>query len=737
MGKALAIQDEDTVTAILRHVADPEYRPLKLRQLAKELAVDDESYTDFRRLIKDLVRRGDLVRMRQNKYAPPMALERIEGVLRIHPKGFGFVVRNGADADLMVRGTNLGGAVDGDRVQAQVLSQKGWQGVPEGRIVSVEERQAHRVLATYIERGKWRFARPDDGRWGREITLEGSVPDGVADGYKVWIEVGGRRNQYGQWQGHIDEVLGDPSAPGLDHIRVCREFNLPLAFPAAAETEAEAVGAGLAQIDAGRADFRHWTCFTIDPEEAQDFDDALSVRSLPDGGFELGVHIADVCHYVAAGGALDAEAKRRGTSVYMIDRVVPMLPPKLSSDVCTLAPDKDRKTISVLMRVGQDGQVETTQICHSLIRSKARLTYGQAQAALNPDVEGKGAAQGLEEQLVHLDEVCGILRNRRWLRGALDFEIPEPMVHLDEDGVPVSLGRYPRLASHRLVEECMLVANECVGAFLAKRQIPTLYRVHPAPDETKLKTFSDYVRSIGVAVPRGVPAAQQMQTIVTAVQDRDDRGVIHMLLLRAMMRADYRPEDIGHYGLACEAYLHFTSPIRRYPDLLVHRILKEELAGELTQERREVWQKGLNEAGREASAAERVAQDAERAFIRIKQLRYMVGFLGERLSGHISGFSPSGIFVSLGNTQAEGYCRLAQLDDYFELDPRSHRLVGKRSGKVYQLGEEVEVRITNVNLAKRHLELDLISGQAKGQRRQTSRRKSTPRLKRKIKKRRR
>lgn len=705
----------DCVTreTILSHMRQPGFQPCRMKDLARSIGVPQRAYRDFRRLVRELENEGLIVRLRRNRFGLPRESAQIVGQLRVHPRGFGFVVSKGLESDLFIPRGCLGVAIDGDQVRAEVTGEDAEGRGPEGRVTGVVRPSDRTLVGTVVWRGGRAAVEADDPAVRRDVFLPDGPPSGVEEGARVVVRITERGWGHDGTKGEIDEVLGQADEPAADFLSVVRRYDLPVDFSAAATASAdkgtEAASTGMSK----RLDLRGQPCVTIDPQDARDFDDAVSLERIDGTGYRLGVHIADVSHFVQPGTALDCEAFERGCSVYLLDHVIHMLPEKLASERCSLRPAEDRLAVSVLIDVDQHGAVKSFQIAESVIRSAARLDYQQVQAALE---QGTGAASaGPWAPLLHLmRELSRKRQGLREKRGALDLDIPEPRVDLDQAGVPYELGQHLRLESHRLVEEFMLLANECVGQYVARRRLPVPYRVHPPPDPEKLRQLADIVPEL--SVPRDAEiTTPQIQQWLRTIGDRDDAPLLNKLLLQSMMRASYSARDTGHFGLACRRYLHFTSPIRRYPDLLVHRVLKASVRGQLDARYREDMAARLSWIARWCSQCEQRAEEAERTYRTIKQLRYMEQRLGEEFPGVVSAVLRGGFFVEVGDFATEGFCFLRDLQDYFEYDPRRQRLVGRRTGQMIQVGAPVRVRIAAVDWNAQEMDLDLVEGRFESQ----------------------
>jgi len=711
---------------ILACLEAPEYRPCKLKQLAGQLGVSAARYRQLRRTVRELEEAGLVARLGRGQYVRARAGQRAVGHLSLHARGFGFVARSGAEPDVLVQARNLAGASEGDWVEVEILARAARGQLPEGRVVAIRQRPAARLVGTVTRLGRRLGVRPDGKSSAALVELVEPPPPAAGAGVKVAVLVTALTPAGLPAAGRVTEVLGEPADPATDRRAVVAAHQLRTEFPGPALAEAEACGDDVEAVAGARVDLRSVPILTIDPRAARDFDDAVSLEFTDSGHCRLGVHIADVDHYVRAGSALDREARERGTSVYLVDEVLPMLPERLSSHLCSLAPGLDRLTLSVQATIDGGGRVLESQLCESVIRSRARLTYEQVQAAL--DGEGDAGQAGEWGELLRaMHALSRRLRARRLERGALDFDLPEPRVDLGPDGLPVGLGCRPRLESHQLIEEFMLVANEAVAAFAQTRSLPVLYRVHQPPDPAKLAAFADYAADLGVPVAeRGAaPTPAQLQQALAAFAGRPDADLASQLLLRAMMRAEYSSRQRGHYGLAAPLYLHFTSPIRRYPDLQVHRAVKAALhrAGRGTGVVATEAGQAVDGAGEDlewlglwTTECERRADGAERAHVRALQLRYMLSRVGDEVDGRVTGLLPGGIFAEVGDLMVEGFCPLSALDGYYELDDRRHCLVG-RSGDRYRIGTAIRLRVARVDLALQRLDLVILSRGEPGGRR--------------------
>jgi ribonuclease R len=617
--------------------------------------------------------------------------------------------REGAP-DVFVAATNMREALHGDRVVARVERQtpRG----PEGRIIRVLERALQRMVGRFEADGRFGgHVVPFDRRVLHELFVPAGEEGGARPGQMVSAVITRPPTATRNPVGRVVEVLGRLSDPGVDLKVVLAKYALPDAFPEEAEAEAKAVaGPPGPEERTGRTDFRGWLTVTIDPETARDHDDAVGVERRPGGGWRLAVHIADVAHYVREGGPLDQEAYLRGTSVYFPDRVVPMLPEALSSDVCSLVEGQDRLTQSVVIDLDGRGRVERAAFHDGVIRSAARLSYQQAQAIVDGDPELRARFAPLVDALVAMDELAKLMRRRRYERGSLDFDLPEPKLILGADGEMTGIVPHERLDSMRLIEEFMLAANEAVAARLHSAGVGALYRIHEQPDPGRIEEFSELVASLGYRLPGNLEAVrpEDFQLVLRQIEGKAEEKLVSYLLLRTLKLARYHEENLGHFGLATDMYAHFTSPIRRYPDLVVHRALRA--LGHGLDHDREAWlRERLPEMGRHLSEMERRAAEAERELIEWKKVRFMAGRLGEVYSGYVTGVQAFGLFVELEEIYVQGLVHVSSMtDDSYRFNEKAHLLKGENTKRTYRLGDRVEVQVARVDLERRQIDFALV-----------------------------
>jgi ribonuclease R len=690
-----------------------EGKPVSLRELVRRLELDKETRQELKSLLGRLIEDGEVVKIRGGRVGLPSKMNLVVGRLNCNPAGYGFVIpehATGRENDVYVSAVNMKEALHGDRVVARIErhTPKG----PEGRIIRVLERTLGRIVGRY----------EDDGRFGghvvpfdKRVLHELFIPPGdnadARPGEMVAAEITRPPTATRNPSGRVLQVLGRLEDPGVDLKVVMAKYELPDAFPPEVEAEAGTVAKEVGPEETrGRTDFRSWTTVTIDPETARDHDDAVAIERLPNGHWRLAVHIADVSHYVRPGTLLDQEAYLRGTSVYFPDRVVPMLPHALSSHICSLVEGQDRLTQTAVLELDAKGHVRKAEFHDGVIRSAARLTYPQVQAIVDGDAEMRRRFAPLVGMLEDMDELAKLMRKQRYERGSLDFDLPEPKLILGPSGEMTGIVAAERLDSMRLVEEFMLAANEAVAARLSKAKMPALFRIHEQPDPERVEEFAELVASFGYRVPANLEAIrpQDFQLILRQVQGKPEEKLISYLLLRTMKLARYHEENLGHFGLATEMYAHFTSPIRRYPDLVVHRALRALRQGRMNEFTTHL-PADLSEMGEHLSDMERRATEAERELVEWKKVRFMADKLGEVYQGYVTGVQAFGLFVELEEIYVQGLVHVSSMtDDYYRFDERAHVLKGENTRKVYRLGDEVEVQVVRVDLEQRKIDFALV-----------------------------
>ncbi len=703
---------------IRRFMLEKAYKPLTLEELIEAFEVSEEEREPFIKLLDDLEAEGKIVQTRAKRYGVPERLNLVRGTLQGSSKGFGFVIPDTPNIqDIYIHLNEMNGAMDGDLVLARIHKGKKGDRRPEGEVVRILKRGREKIVGTFTRLSThFGFVIPDDRRITTDIFIAPEFQMNARDGQKVVVklhQVTGRHSA----EGEIIEILGHKDDPGVDILAIIRKHGLPEEFPEEVMKEAEAIPEEISEEEIkGRRDLRGRKMVTIDGEDAKDLDDAVSVERLPNGNIRLGVHIADVSYYVKEGSALDREAYERGCSVYLVDRVIPMLPKRLSNGICSLNPRVDRLTMTCDMEIDPEGQVVDYDIYPSVIRTNERMTYSDVKKIVVDEDPGLiEKYEPLVEDFRLMADLARILRKKRLKRGAIDFNFPEAKVIVDEKGKPVDVVKRPRTIAEQLIEEFMLAANETVAEHFYRLEVPFVYRIHENPDAEKLQAFYEFVSTFGYSV-KGKPdkvKPRALQTLLEKVSGKPEEHVISTVMLRSMKQAKYAAECIGHFGLAASFYSHFTSPIRRYPDLLIHRIIREVLTqGSLTVERIDHLNEFLPDAAQHSSIRERVAVDAERETQALKQAEFMMDKVGEEFEGIISSVTSFGLFVELPNT-IEGMIHLSYLtDDYYNYDDRSYCLIGERTGRIFRIGDRVRIRVSGVNLEERKIDFELLEHMA-------------------------
>ena len=696
---------------IYEFICDDMYVPMKLKELAILLQVPKEQRSELKAVMDALEAEGKVHVSQKGKYLKG-AGRTLRGVYQAHPRGFGFVTIEGETDDIFIPEKETNGALHGDMVEILLTaSPEGKR--KEGKIVKIAERGTAKIVGLYqVAKGKhYGFVIPDNQRFLQDIFVPEERAKGAVDGHKVVVELTSYGSDNAKPEGKIVEILGHVNDPGVDIMSIVKSYDLPVEFPEKVMNQAERVPEEVSDADmAGRKDLREWVMVTIDGEDAKDLDDAVSLTRTEDGkNWILGVHIADVANYVQERSALDREALHRGTSVYLADRVIPMLPHRLSNGICSLNAGVDRLAMSCIMTVDAKGDVIDHEICESVIRVNERMSYTSVKKILEDhDEEETTRYLELVPMFEEMEQLAGILRNRRHQRGSIDFDFPESKIMLDEEGHPMEIRSYDRNVATKIIEDFMLLANETVAEEYYWREIPFVYRVHETPDEDKIKKLAILINNFGYSLHISDEVRPgQIQKLLAKIQGTPQETMISRLALRSMKQARYTPENDGHFGLAARYYTHFTSPIRRYPDLQIHRIIKDDLRGRMNEKKMEHYQTILPEVTRQASETERRAEEAERETIRLKKAEYMEAHIGEVFEGVISGITNWGIYVELSNT-IEGLVHVANMyDDHYDYYEDRYEMVGEHTGKTYKLGETVYVRVIDADCLTRTIDFEM------------------------------
>lgn len=697
---------------IAAFVKEQAYRPLTAAELAEALNVPPAQRERFDRALAELETQGLVIQTRAGRYGVPERMNLAVGRVQGHPRGFGFLIPDEKGTDVFLGKESLNGAMHGDRVVVR-LTATSREGRPEGEVIRILTRAHQRVVGNY-EQAKWGgFVTPDDRRIPEDIMVPKGLSAGARPGEKVVLLITRYPDGRKPPEGRIVERLGRADDPDVEVQGLIRKHNLPENFPQKVLRDAEAIELEIQPEELeGRRDLRGEMIVTIDGADAKDLDDAISVRRLANGNWELGVHIADVSHYVRENSALDREAYNRGTSVYFPERVIPMLPARLSNGICSLHPYEDRLTLSCTMEINDAGRVVRHDMYASVIRSVERLTYNEVSDLLeNQPGSVTDKLAPLEPMLREAGHLAEVLRRKRENRGALDFDLPEAKLIMGDEGVPSEIYKAERRVANRLIEEFMLAANETVAEHVARMEVPFVYRIHETPSEDKISGLVEFLGLFDyrLRLPKGGTHPKNLQEVTAWAHGRPDEGLINTVLLRSMKQAKYAPTNEGHFGLAAEFYCHFTSPIRRYPDLIVHRVLREILVGRLANKRRQRLEIITAEAALQSSDRERAAVEAEREVEDLLKCRFMLDKLAEDFDGVISSVTPFGFFVQLPST-VEGLVHISTLDDdYYHFEERIYALVGERTRRRYRLGDTVRVKVARVDTAARQIDFALLN----------------------------
>lgn len=692
-------QFEKRKNLICELVGDERYVPMKEKELSAFMQVSPADREIFREALRVLLSEGKIQLTKQGRYVKPDG-NRPVGTFISHAKGFGFVEVEGYEEDFYIPEDKTNGAFHMDRVQIAFLPGRRGQR-QEAEVVRILERGTKQLVGTYEQSQNFGFVIPDNGRIGTDIFVPKERSRGAVTGHKVVVELTSYGDERHKPEGRVVEILGHINDPGVDIMSIVRGFELPVEFGEKVMNQANRTPESVSEADmAGRMDLRGLQMVTIDGEDAKDLDDAVSLWRDEAGLFHLGVHIADVTNYVQENSALDWEALERGTSVYLVDRVIPMLPHKLSNGICSLNQGVDRLALSCLMTIGEKGEVADYEIAETVIRVDRRMSYTSVKKILEDrDEAERKEYEALVPMFEEMEELAALLRKKRHKRGSIDFDFAESKIILDERGHPVEVRPYERNVATKIIEDFMLIANETVAQHFFWLETPFVYRTHEKPDPDKIRKLATFIRNFGYHIKQTGEEIhpKELQKLLDKIADTDEETLISRLTLRSMKQAKYTVECTGHFGLACQYYCHFTSPIRRYPDLQIHRIIKEQIRGKLSEERIGHYEEKLPEVAKHASKMERRAAEAERETDKLKKAEYMEERIGEIYDGVISGITQWGIYVELQNT-VEGLIHVSALaGDYFYYDEEACEMVGRETGVAYKLGQRVTVQVKGVD----------------------------------------
>ncbi|MCY8177880.1 ribonuclease R [Bacillus paralicheniformis] len=715
------MEKEEFMDKLLSFMKEEAYKPLTVQELEEMLEITDSD--EYKELVKALVtleEKGLVVRTRSNRYGLPEKMNLIKGKVSAHAKGFAFVLPEDSSLDdVFIPPSELNTAMNGDTVLVRLSTESGGT-KKEGAIIRIIERNVQKIVGTYTETKNFGFVIPDDKKITNDIFIPKHAKNGAVEGHKVVVRLTSYPEGRMSAEGEVIEILGHKNDPGIDILSIIHKHGLPGDFPAEAMEQAGNTPDTIDEKDLeGRRDLRDQTIVTIDGADAKDLDDAVTVTKLKNGHYKLGVHIADVSHYVTEGSPIDQEAYERGTSVYLVDRVIPMIPHRLSNGICSLNPKVDRLTLSCEMLINPQGQVVEHEIFQSVIKTTERMTYSDVNKILvDDDEELKRKYEALVPMFKDMEDLAAILRGKRMERGAVDFDFKEAKVLVDEEGKAKDVVLRERSTAEKLIEEFMLVANETVAEHFHWMNVPFIYRIHEDPDQEKLQRFLEFVTTFGYVVKgtAGSIHPKALQSVLEEVRDRPEEAVISTVMLRSMKQAKYDPQSLGHFGLSTEFYTHFTSPIRRYPDLIVHRLIRTYLIqGKTDEATREKWAEKLPEIAEHTSNMERNAVDAERETDDLKKTEFMLDKIGEEFDGVISSVTNFGMFVELPNT-IEGLVHVSFMtDDFYRYDEQHYAMIGERTGNVYRIGDEITVRVVDVNKDERNIDFEIVG--MKGSRR--------------------
>jgi len=688
-------------------------RPIADIDIAIDFEINKSEFKTFFEILEKMEEQGSLIKTKKKKYGLPEVFGMVTGKVQSTMKGFAFLIPDDKNIkDVFIPASELEGAMNNDKVMVKLTVKAEGSRRPEGTVIKILERANAEVVGTYEQSKDFGFVLPDNKKINMDIYVPGALSAGANSGDKVVVKITkwpkGRRNP----EGKVIEVLGHKGDPGTDILSVIRKYQLPEDFPRKVLAEADNVPQDVEEEEIKRRkDLRDLTIVTIDGADAKDLDDAISIERMENGNFKLGVHIADVTHYVKEGSALDKEAIKRATSVYLVDRVIPMLPRRLSNGICSLNPHVNRLTMTCMMEIDMNGGVVDHEIFESVIKTNERMVYTDVSDMLDGvDRPELSKYDYLFEMFKNMEELAKILRKKRERRGAIDFNFPEAKIKVDENGKPIDIVKAERRIANRIIEEFMLAANETVAEHMHWMELPFVYRIHEMPDEERIIAFNKFIHNFGFFVKgaQGEIHPKAVQNLLEKVEGKPEEHIVSKMMLRSLKQAKYSPANEGHFGLAADYYCHFTSPIRRYPDLQIHRIIREMTQNKLHPKREEQLEQIVQYASEQSSEQERIAEKAERETDDIKMCEYMLDYVGDEFDGMISSVTSFGVFIELENT-IEGLTRMNLLeDDYYYYDEENLQLVGERTKNTYRIGDKVRVRVERVNVDLREIDFYIV-----------------------------
>ncbi len=687
---------------------DKKYVPMKIKELAILMQVPRERRGELEEVLDSLLSEGKIEVSKRGKYQIAKDTY-LTGTFVGNSRGFGFVEVEGSEEDIFISESSTMGALHGDTVKVAIHPERTGKR-KEGSVVQILEHAIQELVGTYQQSKNFGFVVPDNPRITRDIFIPLEAARGAVNGHKVLVKLTSYGSKSKSPKGKVEEIIGHVNDPGTDILSIVYAYDLPASFPEKVLNRAERVKDEVIPADLeGRLDLRDWQMVTIDGEDAKDLDDAVSLTEEGDF-YRLGVHIADVTNYVQEGSALDREALKRGTSVYLVDRVIPMLPHRLSNGICSLNQGVDRLALSCIMDIDQKGNVVNHRIAETVIRVDQRMTYTSVKKILeNRDAEEIQRYNGLVPMFQRMEKLSGILREKRRKRGSIDFDFPESKIQLDQQGRPLEIRPYDRNVATKIIEDFMLLANETVAQDYYWQGLPFLYRTHETPDPEKIRQLAMFIHNFGYSIKNGRDEIhpKELQKLLARIEDLPEEALISRLTLRSMKRAKYTAECSGHFGLAAQYYCHFTSPIRRYPDLQIHRIIKDNLRGRMDEQRILHYEKILPEVAEQSSNMERRADEAERETEKMKKAEYMEAHVGEVFEGVISSITTWGFYVELSNT-VEGMIHVTHLyDDRYYYQEETYEMVGADTGRTFKLGEKIKVRVLGADKDARTIDFEL------------------------------